>query len=213
MFTRYVRILDWLCWSCPYKSFRAIRTRGTTPAGRPLRGCQPVNRQVCTEDWALRPRGPDSVLPPSRHAAIGPCLWRAVSHVQAAHPDDAWRRQDGRPLVADREFIGADFFTWLRAPHPLVHPNPARHAGIADHRGLITQHATSSEGFAVRPRVLDRFASRVWPLALGDRSALAQLGLTDRGVESSGSSSSGEVQAEVADRSALQGAQIKRVQL
>lgn len=33
-------------------------------------------------------------------------------------------------LIADREFIGTDWFAWLRARHTFLHPNPARHAGV-----------------------------------------------------------------------------------
>ena len=57
-------------------------------------------------------------------------------------------------LVADREFIGAEWFALAASqPHPLLHPNPARHEGLADHRSLVAGTQLLPEAFPVRPRV------------------------------------------------------------
>ena len=96
-------------------------------------------------------------------------------------------------LVADREFIGAEWFAWASQPHPLLHPNPPRHEGLADHRSLVTGTQLLQKPSPFDLVRLDRPASRVWPLAVGDWYALALRGLLDRGVESSGSSSPGGV--------------------
>ena len=57
-------------------------------------------------------------------------------------------------LVADREFTRCRVVRLAQSqPHPLLHPNSAQHEGLADYRGLVAEHATSSEAFPVRPRV------------------------------------------------------------
>ena len=88
-------------------------------------------------------------------------------------------------LVADREFIGATWFAWLRANHiPLC--IRTRHAGLADNRSLITGAQLLQKSSPFDLVFLDRPASRLRLLALGNRSALVLWGLFDRGVKSSG---------------------------
>ena len=95
-------------------------------------------------------------------------------------------------LVADREFIGRRVVRLAQSQsHPLLHPNPPRHEGVADHRSLVTRTQLLQKPAPYDFMLLDRCASGVWPLALGKRYAPALRGLSDRGVESSGASSPG----------------------
>ena len=97
-------------------------------------------------------------------------------------------------LVADREFIGAEWFAWLRANHIPFCIRIRHDMKVSRTTGALSP----ARNFFRKPSpfdlvFLDRSASRVWPLALGERYALALRGLSDRGVESSGSSSPGGV--------------------
>ena len=49
---------------------------------RLLRDCQPVNREAYKTDGAPLGQELDAGCLPSRHAAVGLCLWHAVSHAQ-----------------------------------------------------------------------------------------------------------------------------------
>ena len=97
-------------------------------------------------------------------------------------------------LVADREFIGAEWFAWLRANHIPFCIRIRHDMKVSRTTGALSP----ARNFFRKPSpfdlvFLDRPASRVRSLALGDRYALALRGLLDRGVESSGSSSPGGV--------------------
>ena len=82
-------------------------------------------------------------------------------------------------LVADREFIGAEWFAWLRA-HPIAFYIRIRHAmKVSRTTGVL---APARNFFRSLPRstfdrlrfvLLDRPTSRLWPLALGKRHASA----------------------------------------
>ena len=97
-------------------------------------------------------------------------------------------------LAADREFIGAEWFAWLRANHIPFYIRIRHDMKVSRTTGALSP----ARNFFRKPSpfdfvFLDRPASRVWPLALGDWYALALRGLPDRGAESSGSSSPGGV--------------------
>ena len=72
--------------------------------------------------------------------------------------------------------------------HRVLHPNPPRHESVADNRGLVTGTQLLQKSASLDLVYLDRGASRLRPLAVGQRHALALRGLLDRSVESSGSS-------------------------
>jgi hypothetical protein len=97
-------------------------------------------------------------------------------------------------LVADREFIGAEWFAWLRANHIPFCIRIRHDMKVSRTTGALSP----ARNFFRKPSpfdlvFLDRPASRVRSLALAERYALALRGLLDRGVESSGSSSPGGV--------------------